>query len=146
MRFSGEICGVNWDGSIDESFIWKLTSKTFSATDDINVVDIKYSSMIGGFGLVFSCGRAAFMPLHSHTPQPPTPDMSGSLQYNSRLQFVPEVENAICCAINHKYQLIAFGLRNTEGVVCCIDDMQTNPSSVMITHRLILSADTFPGI
>ncbi|CAG2167165.1 unnamed protein product, partial [Oppiella nova] len=37
---NGEICGVHWDGNIDDSFIWKLTSKTFSATDDINVVDI----------------------------------------------------------------------------------------------------------
>ncbi|CAG2184312.1 unnamed protein product, partial [Oppiella nova] len=35
---NGEICGVHWDGNIDDSFIWKLTSKTFSATDDINVV------------------------------------------------------------------------------------------------------------
>ncbi|CAG2100866.1 unnamed protein product [Medioppia subpectinata] len=152
---NGEICGIHWDGSIDETFIWKLTSKTFSATDDINVVDIKYSSMIGGFGLVFSCGRAAFMPLHSHpqtstTSQPSTPSttplstpdvMSGSPQFNSRLQFVSEVDNACSCAINHKYQLIAFGLNNTEGVVCCLDDTQYG---ITITHRLVLSGDTFP--
>jgi hypothetical protein len=98
--------------------------------------------MIGGFGLVFSCGRAAFMPIHSHLSQPSTPEATSSgPQFNSRLQFVAEIDNAICCAINHKYQMIAFGLRNTEGVLCCLDDTE---NAIIITHRLILSPNTFP--
>ncbi|XP_054154503.1 guanine nucleotide exchange factor subunit RIC1-like [Oppia nitens] len=143
---NGELCGVNWDGTIDQSFIWKLTSKSLSATDDINVIDIKYSSMIGGFALVFSCGRPAFMPLHHSSPsEPTTPDvMAGSppqFEFNSMIQFVADVDNACCCAINHKYQLLAYGLANTDGVVCCLDDTQ---NAIIVTHRLILSADTFP--
>lgn len=72
---SGELIGVNWDGSLDESFRWEITDGKDAS---FNIVDMKYSSMIGGFSFVFYNGKIAYMPIHdqhtthiqhSHQPQ-----------------------------------------------------------------------------
>ena len=148
---TGEILGVNWDGTIDESFRWKLNTPQLSLSttavtpknesSEFNLVDLKYSSMIGGFAMVFSSGRAAFMPLHFQSSVPPTPESPALPTYNSRLQFVHDTENAVSTAINHKYQLIAFGLKNAEGILCCLDD---SANSVITTHKLVLPQSAFP--
>ncbi|RWS07678.1 RIC1-like protein [Dinothrombium tinctorium] len=137
-----EILGVNWDGTLDYGFQWRLRENTNSTPTEHNffVCDIKYSSMIGGFSLVFANCKAAFMPLQS---QENSTSNSSEQKYSStRLQFVPDIDNCVVTAVNHKYQLIAYGLKNSEGVLCCIDELT---SSVIITHRLVLSSSSFPN-
>lgn len=107
---SGQIIGVNWDGSLDEAFRWEINEPN----EDANVViDIKYSSMIGGFSLVFSNGKLAFMPIHSYSTDShsDTPNVGQQKYGTSKIQFVTDVEHGLSSAINHKYQLIAFGLK-----------------------------------
>lgn len=245
---TGFICGVHWDGGVDENFSWKINESpilpydgTIHAPDLLNtpsgsppsslssrtstmatdaqestadsgfeysqptlgsassipvnhyVTDIKYSSMIGGFSLVFDSGRAAYLPLYnigsnnmqstSNTSDqsPVSNDLSqpsnqsvvqatastsagtnaslaaqpeiqiptsSSTSNNTpqsacqRLLFVPELDNAVCTAINHKYQLMVFGLRNAQGVLTCIDNIS---NSIVKTHHLELSSCAFPG-
>lgn len=100
---SGEIIGVHWDGSLDTHFRWQITEA------DHRIVDIKYSSIIGGFSMVYSSGKVAFMPIHSYVQeQAQNPQQKYG---TSKLQFVGEIENGVTSAINHKYQIIAFGLK-----------------------------------
>ena len=159
---SGQIIGINWDGTLDPNFRWEVSD----GTDGFIVRDIKYSSMIGGFSLVFMNGKVAFMPIHynpeengsnspgigKHPPQSPSssaPQNAGKIGHrrtslpnvSSRVLFVADVENGVTSCINHKYQIIAFGLRNNEGVICCIDEEH---SLVVVTHKIILPANTFP--
>lgn len=153
-----EVIGVNWDGTLDYSFNFKQSdmlpcsssqsslSSTASLNStgggsssefDYNIVDIRYSAMIGGFSIVFTNGKGGFLPLFSEQ------DTETGHKYRPyRLRFVPDTDICVCTAINHKHQLLAFGLRNSEGVICCIDE---NNSSVLISHRLILSPSSFPN-
>lgn len=174
----GEIYGVNWDSSIDENFNWNLHDSRYSSsnpnlnsTDEPDplfyVINIEYSSAIGGFSLVFANGKAAFLPLKNEendpslTPQDTEDRFSNlnnttdnrtndktDLKNSSRkycikkLHFVNDIDNAIVTAINHKYQILAFGLKNSEAILCYIDD-PTN--TVVITHHLSLSPSSFPN-
>lgn len=126
--------------------------------------------MIGGFSLVFMNGRIAFMPIHYNPEEngPSSPNGSSNKQQHpqspttsngqpnagkigqrrtslpnvsTRVLFVTEIENGVTSSINHKYQIIAFGLKNNEGVICCIDEEH---SIVVVTHRIVLPANTFP--
>lgn len=101
----GEIIGVNWDGTLDNGFKWEMGENS-----DPNIVDIKYSSMIGGFALVFLNGKVAFMPMHSQSQEGST-QTSNTKYTASREQFVLGIDNGVTSAINHKYQIIAFGLK-----------------------------------
>lgn len=223
---SGELIGVNWDGSLDESFRWEITD---GRDDSFYIVDMKYSSMIGGFSFVFLNGKIAYMPIHDQHPhhqlhQPPaspaapilppepqepvacngspgsnlstSPGVTSSATRNnsvsssssshnvpppssstsnlhsshpprnphtgcstsahprrvmnrrtsmpnvsSRVQFVPDVSNGVTSAINHKYQLIAYGLSNSKGILCITDDENC---TLIITHHLILPSNSIP--
>lgn len=114
---SGELIGVNWNATLDPGFRWEVSQ----GLDGFIVADIRYSSMIGGFSIVFENGRVAFMPIH-YNPEEVSNPHSGSRSsitqrrssthtVSTRVQFVPDVDNGITSAINHKYQLIAFGLQ-----------------------------------
>ncbi|XP_053204166.1 guanine nucleotide exchange factor subunit Rich-like [Panonychus citri] len=140
---TSEVFGVNWDGSMDYDFNFKISDiLPFVTTEtDHTIGDIKYSSMIGGFSIVFTNGHGGFLPLMAQAES--EQDLSAEPKYRpSRLRFVPDVDNFVCTAINHKYQLLAFGLRNSEGLLCCIDEVN---ASVIISHRLILSPSSFPN-
>lgn len=147
-----EIIGVNWDGTLYNNFNFKksdiLPSSISSSTQssvtststndaDYNIIDIKYSAMIGGFSIVFANGKGGFLPLYSQS------DSDSEPKYRPyRLRFVPDMDNCVCTAINHRHQLLSYGLRNSEAVVCCIDEIN---STVLISHRLVLSPSSFPN-
>ena len=162
---SGEIIGINWDGTLDTNFRWDVSD----GSDGFVIRDIRYSSMIGGFSIVFANGRVAFMPIHYNPEDNSLSDLSrnkagtsppGSApngqtatagkvnqrrsslpNVSSRVLFVADTENGVTSCINHRYQVIAFGLKNSEGIICCIDEEN---SVVLVTHRIILPANTFP--
>lgn len=148
-----EIIGVNWDGTLYNNFNFKkndilpvnlLPSSQSTGTTtlvnndlDYNIVDIKYSAMIGGFSIVFTNGKGGFLPLYSQ------PDSDSEPKYKPyRLRFVPDIDNCVCTAINHRHQLLAYGLRNSECVICCTDEIN---STILISHRLVLSPSSFPN-
>jgi len=137
---TAQIIGVNWNGSFDFNFQFKIVDfLPFSTTETgYHLVDIQHSSMIGGFSLVFANGRAGFMGLQFHFDQ----ETNEQRYCPSMLQFVPETDNCVATAINHKYQLLAFGMKNSECVLCSIDDMN---AALVINHRLVFSPSSFPN-
>lgn len=146
------------------------------------VTDIKYSSAHAGFSLVFSTGKAAFLPvvqvanqnldlnsksstknrkdsqsstisevesscssLHSDSHHPNGGEFNFGKKYTHSktvINYVPGVDNATCTEVNHKFRLIAYGLNNSQVIVCNIDEVNR---FAVINHRLTLSSSRFPG-
>lgn len=145
---SCEMIGVNWDGTFDFNFQWSLkcgslSDSTSGIVQDCPVSEIQYSAMIKGFALVFTNGRAAFFPL-PETEMETSNDGSSSQRYAlPKMQFIPEVDNAQSTSVNHRFQLLAFGLSNAEVLLCCVD-AEDDLLQVAITHRLKLPASALP--
>ena len=113
---SGELIGVNWNGTLDPNFRWEVSD----GSQGFEVIDLRYSSMVGGFSLVFSNGKVAFMPIHYCPKEGTSPNgtaqqirqrRSSTSGVSSRVLFVPDVSNGSSSAINHRYQIIAYGLQ-----------------------------------
>lgn len=172
---TGHLCGVEWDGKFDENFRLNISIPLSSSqqhfaqhppakkdhhhhahhTTHSYIRDFKYSTIIGGFSLVFYNGLGAFLPLTETTntsnpnPNPtnanasssnPTPPTSPSY---SHLQLISHVDSALCTAINHKYALIAYGLTASDGVLCGFDEIDRR---FIVSHRLALPANSYPEV
>ena len=133
---NGDMYGINWDGSADSKFPWSIPKEFVTGSEYIQ--DLKFSSVLSGFALVFSNGSIGFMPLRSspekhlengkadsHTPAPK----------ESRINILADIDDAVCAEINHKNRLVAFGLKSSRIVVCGIGDSNT---SLVINHVLEL--------
>ncbi|CAL1266198.1 unnamed protein product [Larinioides sclopetarius] len=100
---------------------------------DLFVKSMEYSPIIGGFSVVLSNGQACFITATTLKFEPH--QVYGIL--------AQDVQNALCTAVNHRYRLIAYGLKSAQGVVFCIDDIT---GALQSTHQLILSSKDFPDI
>ena len=109
------------------------TAATPLTTKNTYVIDIEYSPLIGGFAVVFNCGKAAFLTAISLKFDP------------NQVQGVwaRELEDATCVAVNHKYRLIAFGRKNSQGLVLYVDE---TTGALEVSHTLVLSTKDYPGI
>ncbi|RXG70887.1 RAB6A-GEF complex partner protein 1 [Armadillidium vulgare] len=98
----------------------------------VHVVHLEYSPLVGGFAVVFSDGRAAFL-------------TASTLKFDPNAVqgiWARDLEDACCAAINHKYRLLAFGRANSQGVVMMVDEAT---GGLEVCHRLILSSKDFVG-
>lgn len=95
-------------------------------------IDQHYSPLLGGFSLVFSDGRAAFLTATTKAYDP------NSVQGI----WAPGIDDATCSAVNHKYRLLSFGRQNAETNVFSTDD-QTG--ALVCVFKLKLSSRDFPG-
>lgn len=134
-----------WDGTQNRDYHLDLRRIPFSidqqistsaapiTTKDTYVTDIEYSPLIGGFAIVLNCGKAAFL-------------TAASLKFDpNQVQGVwaRDVDDATCAAVNHKYRLIAFGRKNSQGVVLYVDE---TTGSLEVSHNLVLSTKDYPGV
>ncbi|XP_055854066.1 guanine nucleotide exchange factor subunit Rich [Episyrphus balteatus] len=87
---------------------------------------MEYSPFIGGFAVVFNDCRAAFLSVHQK--------MHGF--------WVPDVDDATVCSVNHKFRLLAYGRRNSEVAVYAIED---STGGLEFCHKLSLNSKEFPG-
>lgn len=87
---------------------------------------MEYSPFIGGFAVVFNDCRAAFLSVHQ--------TMHGF--------WVPDVDDATVCSVNHKFRLLAYGRRNSEVAVYSIED---STGGLEFCHKLSLNSKEFPG-
>lgn len=173
----GDFYGIHWDGNVDDKFPWSIkdipirgVSNDNSAKSNVHIKDIKFSSVLSGFAIVFTNGRATFMSLKetmtgSESP-PERSDQSGSQSprsntssnYNSnnnnnnnnsntnnnnKLIYLPGDNNAICVEINHRYRLIALGTEDSKIIVCNVGEPST---SIVLNHVLEFRQDKFPDI
>lgn len=141
---TSQVWRLRWDGKLNEEFCWNLYNIPFSVDQQLSraflleepnicVESLEYSPLIGGFSVVLSNGKAAFI-------------TAPTLKFDpSKIQGVwaSEVNNATCTSVNHRYRLTVYGLKNSEGVVYNIDDLT---GALVLTHRLVLSSKDFPDI
>ncbi|GFR17122.1 RAB6A-GEF complex partner protein 1 [Trichonephila clavata] len=140
----GHFWRVKWDAVLNEDYTLNLSNisfrfdqlqsrgSTFHGTS-LFVKNMEYSPIIGGFSVVLSNGQACFI-------------TATTLKFEPHQVFgilAQDVQNALCTAVNHRYRLIAYGLKNAQGIVFCIDDIT---GALQSTHQLILSSKDFPDI
>ncbi|XP_014777792.1 guanine nucleotide exchange factor subunit RIC1 isoform X1 [Octopus bimaculoides] len=75
-----------------------------STDRDSYVTQFDYSPFLRGYSLVLNTGKAAFA-------------------FDNRGILAKELTDAVCVAINHRYQLIAYGCYSGEGIVYSFDEM-----------------------
>lgn len=127
------------------------SSSSSSTSSFSHIRDFKYSTIIGGFSLVFHNGLGAFLPLTAENSSTSKPNPSNSSTTSttsskppSQLQLISGVESALCTAINHKYALIAFGLSAASSAVLCgFDEVDRR---FTVSHRLTLPAHAYPEV
>ncbi len=138
----GMLQRIKWDGSLVGDMTIHLTaipfstdlqhSRAFQLTEaDVHVANIQYSPLMGGFAVVLSNGRAAFI-------------TASSLKFEPKQVvgvWAQDISHTTCVAINHKYMLMAFGCDNGEGIVYNLDE---TTGALQISHRLVVSSKDFP--
>lgn len=109
------------------------TSATPLTTENTYISAIEYSPLVGGFSIVLNCGRAAFLTAQTLKFDP------------NQVQGVwaKGLNDATCTALNHKYRLIAFGRKNSQGIVLYVDE---TTGSLEVSHNLVLSTKDYPGV
>nr|CAD7459159.1 unnamed protein product [Timema tahoe] len=139
----GHILRYRWDGSENRDYCLDLRRVPFCIDQQVSkaipiveantyVVDIEYSPLVGGFAIVLNDGRAAFL-------------TASSLRFDpNQVQgiWAQNIEDATCASVNHKYRLIAFGRKNSQGVVYCIDE---STGGLEVSHHIVLSSKDYPG-
>ncbi|ODN03670.1 Guanine nucleotide exchange factor subunit Rich [Orchesella cincta] len=137
------ILRYRWDGTVNTDFCIDLRRIPFSTDQQVSravpiqesgvyPVDFHYSPLIGGFSLVLSDGRAAFLTATTKVYDP------NSVQGI----WAPNLDDATCSSVNHKYRLLSFGRKNAETSVFSVDD-QTG--GLQALFHLKLSSKDFPG-
>lgn len=137
----GSFHGVHWTGDVDEKFPWSLDTGTNQ--DDSYLKDLKFSSVLSGFTLVFNNGRVGFMPLKStSTSKKDQTDVNekGSIPINN-VSYLAGCENALCAEVNHRHRLIAIGLDDSGVLICNLEEPS---SSLVVNHKLEFQANKFP--
>ncbi|XP_069939686.1 guanine nucleotide exchange factor subunit Rich isoform X2 [Cherax quadricarinatus] len=140
---TGHIQRLRWDGSLNYDYCVDLRRVPFC--DDqlvmkavpldipgIHVIDLEYSPLVGGFAIVLSDGRAAFL-------------TASTLKFDPNAVqgiWARELDDATCAAINHKYRLLAYGRANSQGVVYTVDEAT---GGLEVSHRMILSDRDYGG-
>ncbi|XP_044586463.1 guanine nucleotide exchange factor subunit Rich isoform X2 [Cotesia glomerata] len=133
-----------WEGSVNRDYSLDLKRVPFSVDQQISTVavpitdnniyvtDIEYSPLVGGFAIVLSNGKAAFLTAQSLKFDP------------NQVQgiWAKDLDDATCAAVNHKYRLIAFGRKNSQGVVYYVDE---TTGGLEVSHTLSLSSKDYPG-
>ncbi|XP_036325468.1 guanine nucleotide exchange factor subunit Rich [Rhagoletis pomonella] len=100
--------------------------------DSSYVSALEYSPFIGGCAAIFSDQRAAFL-VAMHLRFEPQ-NMHGF--------WVPDVEDATVCCVNHKFRLLAYGRNNSDVAVYAIED---TTGGLEFSHRLSLNSSVIPG-
>lgn len=137
------ILRYRWDGSQNRDYNLDLRRIPFCVDQQVSkaipiveantyVVSIDYSPLVGGFAVVLNDGRAAFL-------------TASSLKFDpNQVQgiWAQNIDDATCAAVNHKYRLIAYGRKNSQAVVCCVDE---TTGGLEVTHEMVLSPKDYPG-
>ncbi|XP_047001163.1 guanine nucleotide exchange factor subunit Rich [Schistocerca americana] len=140
----GHVLRYKWDGSQNRDYCLDLKRVPFCIDQqvskavpilevNVHVIDIEYSPLVGGFAVVLSDGRAAFL-------------TAPSLKFDpNQVQgiWAQSLEDATCASVNHKYRLIVFGRRNSQAVVYCIDE---STGGLEVSHHIMLSNKDYPGL
>ncbi|CAI2338129.1 unnamed protein product [Caenorhabditis sp. 36 PRJEB53466] len=115
---------VTWTGEIIANLSFRASAIPFSAdqlqsksenvaSKSTYIVDAVYAPLLGGFSIVLSDGQGAL--LTSNDPNFAPNAILGV--------WAPNLKDATCCDVNHKFLLIIFGCRNGEVCAYNIDEL-----------------------
>ncbi|XP_067001739.2 guanine nucleotide exchange factor subunit Rich [Anabrus simplex] len=140
---NGHILRYRWDGLQNRDYCLDLRRVPFCVDQQVSkaipilesntyVVDIEYSPLVGGFAVVLNDGRAAFL-------------TAASLRFDpNQVQgiWAQNLDDATCASVNHKYRLIVFGRKNSQGIVYYVDE---STGGLEVSHHIVLSSKDYPG-
>lgn len=140
---SGKILRYSWEGEEIRDYSLDLKRIPFCVDQQVMkavplsekgayVTHISYSPLLGGFAIILMNGKAAFLVASTSAFDPNS--VTGI--------WAPQVEDATCSALNHKYKLIAFGRQNSQAIVYSPDEMT---GGLCVSHELILRTRDYPG-
>lgn len=120
---------VTWTGEIISSLSFRASAIPFSSdqlqskSENVTskstfIVDAVYAPLLGGFAIVLSDGKGAL--LTSNDPNFTPTAILGV--------WAPNLKDATCCDVNHKFLLVLFGCKN--GDVCAYNIDELNGSLV----------------
>ncbi|XP_052775619.1 guanine nucleotide exchange factor subunit RIC1-like [Mya arenaria] len=94
------------------------------------VVQMEYSPIIGGYCMVLSSGKALLL-------------MSSAMREERGTVGVwaTDIKDVACLAVNHRYRLIAYGCKGSNGVVYTLNEVE---GTLEATHRLQVTCKNFP--
>ncbi|XP_075216315.1 guanine nucleotide exchange factor subunit Rich [Lycorma delicatula] len=139
----GHVVRYRWDGTENRDYCLDLRRIPFCIDQqvakavpilekNVYIVDMEYSPFVGGFAIVLNDGRAAFL-------------TASTLMFDpNQVQgiWAQNIDDATCSTVNHKYRLITFGRKNSQGIVYEIDETS---GGLEVSHQLVLSAQVYPG-
>uniref|UniRef100_A0A023F237 Protein RIC1 homolog n=1 Tax=Triatoma infestans TaxID=30076 RepID=A0A023F237_TRIIF len=139
----GQVLRYRWDGTLNRDYSVDLNRVPFCLDQHSSkampivetntfIIDIDYSPLIGGFAVVFNDGRAAFLTAYTLRFDPN--QMQGI--------WAPNIDDAMCGCVNHKFRLITFGRKNSDCVVYSVDELS---GGLVLTHRLSVPSQVYPG-
>ncbi|CAG9862515.1 unnamed protein product [Phyllotreta striolata] len=140
---NNHVLRYRWDGTQNRDYTLDLRRIPFCINqqvakavpiveDNIFIIDIEYSPLVGGFSIVLNDGRAAFL-------------TAPTLKFDpNQVQgiWAQGIDNATCTNINHKFRLITYGRTNSECIVYTIDE---TTGGLEVSHTCILSSKDYPG-
>lgn len=120
---------VTWNGEILSSLSFRASAIPFSVdqlqsksenvtSKSTYIIDAVYAPLLGGFSIVLSDGKGAL--LTSNDPNFAPNAILGV--------WAPNLKDATCCDVNHKFLLVLFGCQN--GDVCAYNIDELNGSLV----------------
>uniref|UniRef100_A0A914ZAQ3 Protein RIC1 homolog n=1 Tax=Panagrolaimus superbus TaxID=310955 RepID=A0A914ZAQ3_9BILA len=133
----GWVHRITWNGEVRQELSFNIKNVPLSADQvnarysklgdsEIYITDIVYCPLIGGLGVVLSDGRAALIASQNYRFEPQT--IAGI--------WISGLNDAVCCAANHKFRLLYFGCKNGDVAAYHLDD--TNGAMTQ-TFRIKLS-------
>ncbi|XP_015368473.1 PREDICTED: guanine nucleotide exchange factor subunit Rich [Diuraphis noxia] len=139
----GHVLRYHWNSSINRDYCLDLRRTPFSidlhvsnavplTSKDTFIIDMEYSPLVGGFGIILNDGRAALL-------------TASSLKFDpNQVQgiWAPNIDTATCTSLNHKYRLIAYGLKNSQGIVFGLDE---RTGGLQLSHKLMIPSQVWPG-
>lgn len=139
---TGHIYRYKWNGDLNRDYSADLKRIPFSIDqrskaipvfeENRHITQIEYSPLNGGFAVVLNDGRAGFITASCLRFDPNT--LQGV--------WAPTIEDSTCTAVNHKFRLITFGRRNSQGVVYSVDE---TTGGLALSHRLAIPSQVFPS-
>ncbi|XP_054278779.1 guanine nucleotide exchange factor subunit Rich isoform X2 [Macrosteles quadrilineatus] len=139
----GHVLRYRWDCTQNRDYCLDLRRIPFCIDQQVSkavpivqqntyITHIDYSPLNCGFAVVFNDGRAAFLIAPSYKFDP------------NQVQgiWAPNIDDATCATVNHKYRLITFGRKNSHGAVFCMDE---SSGGLELCHELSLSPQVYPG-
>ncbi|KAK9497227.1 hypothetical protein O3M35_004585 [Rhynocoris fuscipes] len=139
----GQVLRYRWDGTLNRDYSVDLNRVPFCLDQQSSkavpilesntyITEIEYSPLIGGFAVVFNDGRAAFLTAYTLKFDPN--QMQGI--------WAPNIDDATCACVNHKFRLITFGRKNSDCVVYSVDEMT---GGLVLNHTLSIPSQVYTG-